>query len=89
MSERKISFTQGGWEEYQYWLNQDKKTLKKINKLITETCREPFEGLGKPEPLKENYSGFWSRRIDNKNRLVYSVSDSDVTIVGCRFHYST
>jgi toxin YoeB len=87
MSERKVSFTQGGWEEYQYWLGQDKKTLKKINKLIDEACRTPFTGSGKPEPLKENYVGYWSRRIDKQHRLIYPVSDSDITVVGCRFHY--
>jgi len=87
MSERKVSFTQDGWDDYQYWLNQDKKTHKKINKLINETCRAPFTGSGKPEPLKENYSGYWSRRIDKQNRLIYSVSDTDITVVGCRFHY--
>ena len=77
MPERKVSFTQSGWEEYQYWLGQDKKTLRKINKLIDETCRMPFSGSGKPELLKENYSGYWSRRIDKQNRLIYSVSDTD------------
>ncbi|NNN21650.1 MAG: Txe/YoeB family addiction module toxin [Acidimicrobiales bacterium] len=87
MSERKVSFTQDGWNEYHYWLNQDKKTLKKINKLVDETCRVPFSGSGKPEPLKENYSGYWSRRIDKQNRLIYSVSDTDITVVACRFHY--
>jgi toxin YoeB len=87
MSERKVSFTQDGWEEYQYWLNQDKRTLKKINKLIDEVCRTPCNGSGKPEPLKENYAGYWSRRIDKQNRLVYYVSDTDITVVSCRFHY--
>jgi toxin YoeB len=87
MPERKVSFTQNAWEEYQYWLNQDKKTLKKINKLIREVCRTPFNGSGKPEPLKENYAGYWSRRIDKQNRLVYSASDTDITVVSCRFHY--
>ncbi len=87
MPERKVSFTQSGWEEYQYWLSQDKKTLRKINKLIDESCGTPFIGAGKPEPLKENYSGYWSRRIDKQNRLIYSVSDTDITVVGCRFHY--
>jgi toxin YoeB len=87
MPERNVSFTKDGWEEYQYWLNQDKKTLKKINKLINEVCRTPFNGSGKPESLKENYAGYWSRRIDKQNRLIYSVSDTDITIVGCRFHY--
>lgn len=64
-----------------------KKTLKRINKLITDTQRSPFEGIGKPEPLKENLSGFYSRRIDESNRLVYAVSDSHVTVISCRYHY--
>jgi toxin YoeB len=87
MSQRKISFTSDGWDDYQFWLNQDKKTLSKVNKLINETCREPFIGTGKPEPLKDNYTGFWSRRIDKQNRLVYSVTDNEINIVSCRFHY--
>ena len=87
MPEKKVSFTQSGWGEYQYWLGQDKKTLRKINKLIDETCRMPFSGSGKPELLKENYSGYWSRRIDKQNRLIYSVSDTDIAVVGCRFNY--
>jgi toxin YoeB len=87
MSQRSIIFTPEGWEDYKFWINQDKKTLKKINKLINDAQRNPFDGLGKPEPLKENYSGFWSRRIDDKNRLVYSVTDSEIRIIGCRFHY--
>lgn len=87
MSPRKLSFTPEGWEDYQYWINQDKKTLKKLNKLINEALRNPFDGIGKPEPLKENYIGLWSRRIDEKNRLIYSVDDSNVQVVGCRFHY--
>ena len=84
---RSISFTTKGWQDYQYWFNQDKKTISKINKLVNETCKEPFIGTGKPEPLKENYVGYWSRRIDKQNRLVYSVTDSSIIIVACRFHY--
>lgn len=87
MSQRNLTFTPEGWEDYTYWINQDKKTLKKINKLITDVLRNPFEGLGKPEPLKENYTGLWSRRIDDKNRLIYAVSDNSVSFIGCRFHY--
>ncbi len=87
MSRRNLVFTIEAWEDYTYWINQDKKTLKKINKLITDTLRSPFEGLGKPEPLKENYTGLWSRRIDDKNRLIYAATDSSISIVGCRFHY--
>lgn len=87
MSKRSIHFTPEGWEDYQYWIEQDKKTLKKLNKLISDTLRDPFDGLGKPEPLKENYAGFWSRRIDDKNRLVYAVDSNIISIIGCRFHY--
>lgn len=84
---RNLIFTPEGWKDYQFWINQDKKTLKKVNKLISDAQRNPFDGLGKPEPLKENYTGFWSRRIDDKNRFVYAVTDSTVNIIGCRFHY--
>ena len=87
MAQRRLVFTAESWDDYTYWISQDKKTLKKINKLIIDTLRNPFEGLGKPEPLKENYSGLWSRRIDEKNRFVYAVTDSDINIIGCRFHY--
>ena len=87
MARSNLIFTRESWEDYTYWINQDKKTLKKINKLIADTLRSPFEGLGKPEPLKENYTGFWSRRIDEKNRLIYAVTDGAISIVGCRFHY--
>ena len=66
---------------------QDKKTLKRINKLITDVQRSPFEGIGKPEPLKENLTGFWSRRIDDTNRLVYAVDDKAITVISCRYHY--
>ncbi len=87
MAQRNLIFTPEGWEDYIYWIDQDKKTLKKINHLIDNTLRSPFDGLGKPEPLKENYAGFWSRRIDEKNRLIYTVTDMNIAIIGCRFHY--
>jgi toxin YoeB len=87
MARRNLVFTPEGWEDYTYWIDQDKKTLKKINRLIDDALRNPFEGLGKPEPLRENYTGFWSRRIDDKNRLVYAVSDNAISVIGCRFHY--
>jgi toxin YoeB len=87
MARRQLIFTAESWEDYTYWINQDKKTLTKIHKLIADMLRSPFEGLGKPEPLKENYTGLWSRRIDDKNRLIYAVTDSAISIVGCRFHY--
>lgn len=87
MAQMNLNFTPQSWSDYSYWLGQDKKTLRKINKLINDIVRNPFEGIGKPEPLKENYSGFWSRRIDEKNRLVYSVTDNSINIIGCKFHY--
>lgn len=87
MSSRLLSWTNEAWGDYVYWQTQDKKTLKRINKLINDTKRSPFEGIGKPEPLKENLTGFWSRRIDDTNRLVYAVENVTITIISCRFHY--
>lgn len=87
MSSRLLSWTDEAWHDYLYWQSQDKKTLKRINKLINEAKRSPFNGIGKPEPLKENLSGFWSRRIDDTNRLVYAVDDNALTIISCRYHY--
>lgn len=84
---RKLAWTDEAWKDYIYWQSQDKKTLKRINKLIMDTMRKPFEGIGKPEPLRENLSGFWSRRIDDTNRLVYAVDDDFITIISCRYHY--
>lgn len=84
---RKISFTPSAWETYTFWQSQDKKTLKRINLLIKDCLRSPFEGLGKPEPLIGDLTGFWSRRIDDKNRLVYEVTESAITILSCRYHY--
>lgn len=86
-SQRLLSWTDGAWDDYLYWQTQDKKTLKRINKLINDVKRSPFEGIGKPEALKENLSGFWSRRIDDTNRLVYAVDDQAITIMSCRYHY--
>lgn len=85
---KELAWTVEAWADYVYWQWQDRKILKRINKLISEVMRSPFEGIGKPEELKENLSGFWSRRIDEKNRLVYAVSDSHITIVSCRYHYT-
>ncbi|MGI9278113.1 MAG: Txe/YoeB family addiction module toxin [Endozoicomonas sp.] len=84
---RTLCWSHNAWNDYLYWQNQDKKTLKRINKLITECLREPFTGTGKPEPLKGNWKGFWSRRIDDENRLVYQVSEAQLIIAACRFHY--
>jgi toxin YoeB len=84
---RKLAWTNESWSDYIYWQSQDKKTLRRINRLIKETMREPFTGIGKPEPLRENLAGFWSRRIDAVNRLVYVVDDDYLTIISCRYHY--
>jgi toxin YoeB len=84
---RDLVWTESAWTDYLYWQGEDRKTLKRINKLIADALRDPFEGLGKPEPLRENLSGLWSRRIDESNRMVYEVSDGYLTIVACRFHY--
>ncbi|MBZ0091220.1 MAG: Txe/YoeB family addiction module toxin [Sulfuricellaceae bacterium] len=84
---RAIRFVPDAWDAYLYWQDQDKKTLKRINLLITSTARNPFAGIGKPEPLRGELSGYWSRRIDEANRLVYRATDSELVIVACRFHY--
>lgn len=87
MDERRLAWTDAAWKDYLYWQTQDRKTLKRINSLIQATKRLPFEGMGKPEPLKENLSSFWSRRIDDTHRLVYAVDDQHLTIISCRYHY--
>ena len=76
------------WEDYLYWQTQDKKMLKRINQLIKDIKRNPFEGIGKPEPLTGNLTGFWSRRINDKDRLVYKIDEENVYILACRYHYS-
>ena len=83
----KLTFTDEAWEEYLYWQVQDKKILKKINNLIKDTKREPFDGLGKPEPLKHELAGYWSRRISQEHRLVYEVFEESILVVSCRYHY--
>ena len=87
---RNISFTDKAWSDYVWWQGQDKRTLKRINLLIEATQREPFTGIGKPEPLVGNLSGYWSRRIDDTHRLVYAIEDDDdaVVVIGCRYHYA-
>ncbi len=75
------------WEDYIYWQSQDKKTLKRINLLLKDIERNQFEGIGKPEPLKHDLQGFWSRRIDDTNRLVYRISNENIEIAQCRTHY--
>lgn len=84
---KRLIWTSAAWEDYLYWQGQDRKTLKRINALIQDAMRQPFEGIGKPEPLRENLSGFWSRRIDDTHRLVYTVEENDLAIIACRYHY--
>jgi toxin YoeB len=85
---RAILFTPSAWSDYTYWQGQDKKTLKRINTLIEAATREPYTGIGKPEPLRGDLTGFYSRRIDDVNRLVYQVTETELQIIACRYHYS-
>ena len=80
-------FTDNGWDDYVYWQSEDRKTLKKINTLLEDIDRNGNQGKGKPEPLKGNLSGFWSRRIDEQNRLVYRISEDAIEVIACRYHY--
>ena len=82
-----IKFDETAWAQYVYWQSQDRKTLKRINELLREMQRTPFEGIGKPEPLKHQLAGFWSRRIDDTHRLVYAVDGDCLLIAQCRDHY--
>ncbi|WP_035059671.1 Txe/YoeB family addiction module toxin [Andreprevotia chitinilytica] len=82
-----IRFDRNAWEDYLYWQQTDRVILKRINLLIREIQRDPFVGIGKPEPLKHQLSGFWSRRINDEHRLVYAVRDDTVTVLQCRDHY--
>ena len=83
----RLVFTESSWNDYQWFQDHNRKLLKRVNALIKDGLREPFEGIGKPEPLKANLSGMWSRRIDDEHRLVYFVADGDFVIVACRYHY--
>ena len=82
-----LSWAETAWEDYLHWQAVDKKILKRINTLIKDIQRQPFTGLGDPEPLKHNWSGYWSRRIDRTHRLVYKVADDMIIVVQCRYHY--
>ncbi|MBM9519630.1 Txe/YoeB family addiction module toxin [Desulforhopalus vacuolatus] len=85
---KKLAWTDEAWKDYIYWQTQDRKTLKRMNTLLEDIRRnDPFKGIGKPEPLKETLSGFWSRRIDDTNRLVYAVDKEYITVISCRYHY--
>ena len=83
----KISFEEQAWDQFVYWLEQDKKTLKKINKLLADISRNGYSGIGHPEALKGNLSGWWSREIDEKNRLIYKIDGEVVNIYQCKNHY--
>lgn len=82
-----LKFTEDAWKDYCYWQSQDKKTLKRINTLIKEIQRDPFTGIGKPEPLKYDFQGVWSRRIDAENRLIYMLDESGVAFLSFKDHY--
>lgn len=82
-----LAWADNAWEDYLYWQQTDQKTLKRINTLIKEIQRQPFTGIGDPEPLKHHWSGYWSRRIDREHRLVYRVDNKMITVVQCRYHY--
>ncbi|WP_032113545.1 Txe/YoeB family addiction module toxin [Candidatus Paracaedibacter symbiosus] len=82
-----LLFLEEAWEDYQYWLQTDKVTLKRINLLIKDCTRAPYSGIGKPEPLKFDLTGTWSRRINQEHRLVYKVEDDNLIIIQCRYHY--
>ena len=84
---KQLAWTDHAWQDYVWWQSQDRKTLKRINTLIKDVQRNHFTGIGKPEPLKGSLSGFWSRRIDDTNRLVYAIDDAYITILSCRKHY--
>lgn len=87
MMKHNIVWHVNAWEDYLYWQKKDKKLLQKINELIKEIAREPFSGTGKPEPLKYALKGYWSRRITPEHRLVYKVTDNNIHIAQCRYHY--
>tara|TARA_B100001750_G_C15432745_1_gene559195 strand:+ start:162 stop:416 length:255 start_codon:yes stop_codon:yes gene_type:complete len=82
-----VLFTKEAWDDYQYWFSTDKNILKKINQLIKECLRVPYEGLGKPEPLKFHMAGYWSRRINHEHRLVYKIQEDHLILLQCRYHY--
>ena len=83
----KLIWSEQAWDDYLYWQEADKRMVKKLNELIKETRRTPFEGKGKPEPLRHNLAGFWSRRFTAEHRFVYSVTDEALLIAACRYHY--
>jgi toxin YoeB len=83
----KIAWTTSAWDDYLYWQQTDKKKLKRINELVKQSIRTPYEGIGNPEPLKHELQGYWSRRIDGEHRLVYAWIETELEIIACRYHY--
>jgi len=83
----RLVWTATSWNDYLYWQKTDKKKLKRINELIKQCLRTPFEGIGNPEPLKHELQGYWSRRIDSEHRLVYQSTETELEIIACRYHY--
>ena len=83
-----LAFKNQGFDDYLYWQTQDRKTLKRINLLVQDIDRNGHSGIGKPEALKYDYQGWWSRRIDEEHRLVYRIEDNEIQVLSCRFHYS-
>lgn len=84
-----IGFTENGWEDYQHWKNSDPKLFEKLNDLLDACMADPFKGIGKPEPLKGNLTGLWSRRIDREHRLVYTIEAGTLYVIQCRYHYGS
>jgi len=84
----RLVFTESAWQDYLWFQEKDRPLLKRINQLIKDTLRTPFEGLGKPESLKADLAGYWSRRINDEHRLVYGVTGTDLVIISCRYHYT-
>lgn len=83
----KLTFNEQAWSDYLYWQKTDKKTLKRLNEILKSIKRTPFEGIGKPEPLRGNLSGWWSRRLDHEHRLIYRVEGDTIQLLQCRYHY--
>ncbi len=83
----KFVFTELSWEDYLFWQKNDKQKVRRINELLKDISRHPYEGIGKPEALRFNYAGFWSRRIDEEHRLIYKIENDEIQIFKCRFHY--
>jgi len=83
----RLVFTESAWQDYLWFQEKDRRLLKRINALVKDSMRTPFEGLGKPKPLKADLSGYWSRRINSEHRLVYEITETDIVIIACRYHY--